>query len=384
MKFLFSKIRQPNTNEFDLKSINQIIIFKKYHEIISNKKKEIDDVEVVKYWDKMKKIGNPFELIYTSYNKKRKNDSISLYSPISRSYFKLWEIFYNFNIFQYAGKRCNCSHLAEGPGGFMEASINYLNNLRKKNCHYWGLTLKPNDEFVPDWNKIKKIFKNEKNYQIEYGDLYNYDEVIDFIFQIKNKEMDLVTADGGFDYSSDFNGQELNSCRIIYSEIALALNILKKNGCFVIKMFDLFTVTSIQCLQLLIEQFEEVYIYKPETSRQANSEKYIVCLYYKNQCDKDFKENLLTNIKLWKEKENYIFTNTIDNTLVHELNQFNKKFVNNQVSHIHSILKMIRCKLEKDEYHCILKNQVTKALDWCKNYDVPINKESIYYKKNNS
>ena len=392
MKFLFNKVEHPNYTHFDLKKVNQnkTILFNTFHKKISEKKEEIDDENISKYWDKMKKIGNPFELIYTSYNKKRKNDSISLYSPISRSYFKLWEIFYNYDIFKYASdnKTYQCAHLAEGPGGFMEASINYSNKKNKKNSYFWGLTLRPNDEYVPDWNKIKKICKNEKNCQIEYGDLYNYEDVFNFIFGLKYKEIDLVTADGGFDYSSDFNGQELNSCQIIYSEIAVALNILKKNGCFVIKMFDLFSLTSIQCMQLLVENFKEVHIYKPETSRQANSEKYIVCLYFKNDCGPEYKENLLLNIKKWnelpKEKNEYIILNKqINNHILYDLNKFNDQFVKNQIQYIDGIIQMIKCKLDKDEYHSILKKQVFKAIEWCKKYNIPINEDSIYYKKNN-
>jgi 23S rRNA U2552 (ribose-2'-O)-methylase RlmE/FtsJ len=392
MKFSFQKVEQINNHSFDLVQVNQKknILFKSYYDKISKKKEEIDNDEISKYWDKMKKIGNPYELIYTSYNKKRKNDSISVYSPISRSYFKLWEIFYNFDIFKYSKKNdvFHCTHLAEGPGGFMEASINYSNKMKKKNSYFWGLTLKPNDEYVPDWNKIKKICKNEKNAVIEYGDLYEYEDVFNFIFNLRFQNMDLVTADGGFDYSSNFNGQELNSCQIIYSEIVVALNILKKNGCFVIKMFDLFSLTSIQCLQLLVENFEEVVIFKPETSRQANSEKYIICLYYKDILNDTNKEKLLLNIKKWnelpKDDDNYVMLDIkINNSIVHDINKFNNNFVDNQVQYIDSILYLINNKLNKDEYHNLLKNQVFKAIEWCKKYNVKINEESIYYRKNN-
>ena len=75
------------------------ILFKKCYDEISREKEKIDEMTNVEDWDKLKKLGNPYELIYTTYNKKRKNDSISLYSPISRSYFKLWEIFYVFNTY---------------------------------------------------------------------------------------------------------------------------------------------------------------------------------------------------------------------------------------------------------------------------------------------
>ena len=76
------------------------ILFNKYYKIVSTEKEKIDKLENNENWDKMKKIGNPYELIYTTYNKKRKNDSISQHIPISRSYFKMWEIFYNFDLFK--------------------------------------------------------------------------------------------------------------------------------------------------------------------------------------------------------------------------------------------------------------------------------------------
>ena len=399
MKFLLNK-GSNNTNNYDnrinqiieLKIIskNNIIIFKKFNDLISNKKKEIDNENIQKYWDKMKKIGNPYELIYTSYNKKRKNDSISLYSPISRSYFKLWEIYYSFQLFENKKNNINFVHLAEGPGGFMEASMNYSKINKITNCTYWGITLVPTDEFVPDWNKLKKNFTKNNNCFIEYGDLYKYEDVKKFIS--KTKKCHIVTADGGFDYSSDFNGQELNSCRIIYSEIVTALNILYKDGHFIIKLFDLFSLTSLQFLELLNYSFKEVFIYKPETSRLANSEKYLVCRCFLDNLSNETKNKLLYNIKEWSNiedkknnNENYIVLKDykINNQLFYDLNDFNNKYLNEQIKSIDSIINIIENKLSKNEYHNTLKEQVIKATQWCKKYNVQINQNSIYYQKNN-
>ena len=409
MKFLLSKgctnITKNQTNqtnqinqinqmiELETISKNNIIIFKKYNDIISNKKKEIDNESIQKYWDKMKKIGNPYELIYTSYNKKRKNDSISLYSPISRSYFKLWEIYYTYNLFENQKKNINFVHLAEGPGGFMEASINYCKLNKITNCTYWGITLAPTDEFVPDWNKLKKNFTKDNNCFIEYGDLYQYEDVKKFID--KTKKCHIVTADGGFDYSSDFNGQELNSCRIIYSEIVTALNVLNKDGHFIIKLFDLFSLTSLQFLELLNQTFKQVIIYKPETSRPANSEKYLVCTHFLDNLSEKTKQKLLMNIKEWTNIENRKNNNSnneeyiifkdykINNQTFYDLNEFNELYLNEQLKSINSIIHIIQNKLSKNEYHNTLKDQVLKATQWCKKYNVQINENSIYYKKNN-
>ena len=314
------------------------ILFNKYYKIVSSEKEKIDKLENNENWDKMKKIGNPYELIYTTYNKKRKNDSISQHIPISRSYFKMWEIFYNFDLF----KNFNMynehifAHLAEGPGGFMEATYNFKSKINKKksiNDIFYGITLKPSNEYIPDFNKIKKIFNGNNNIKIEYGNLYIYDDVKNYISKFNNQKAILVTADGGFDYSSNFNGQEINSCQIIYSECIVALNILKKGGSFVCKVFDLFSYTMIQILYIVSSSFDEVYIYKPETSRPANSEKYLVCMYYKDNLSDTSKNNLLKIIELWNDKtsdlteeDSIIFKDIkVSNSFIQNLNNYNEQ-----------------------------------------------------------
>ena len=94
-------IENYNDIKIDIIKKDKNILFKDYYKKVSYEKERIDSLENTENWDKMKKIGNPFELIYTTYNKKRKNDSISNYIPISRSYFKMWEIFHNFDFFKH-------------------------------------------------------------------------------------------------------------------------------------------------------------------------------------------------------------------------------------------------------------------------------------------
>lgn len=384
-------------NNIDLRTIpfSKNLLFQKFYKTISFEKEKIDLLENSEDWDKMKKIGNPYELIYTNYNKKRKNDSISKYIPISRSYFKMWEIFYNFNLLKKfdSGKQHIFSHLAEGPGGFMEATYNYrLKNTNKSQIYdkFFGITLKPTTDFIPDWNKIKKIFNYNPNIVIDYGNLYYMKEVKSYIDKFNIQKAHLVTADGGFDYSSNFNGQEINSCQIIYSECSIALNILRKGGSFVCKVFDLFSITMVQILYILVNCFEVVHIYKPETSRPANSEKYLVCLYYKDNLSSAFKKTLLNVIGQWNnlsekngENESVIFNNIkVDNTFIQILNKYNEKYIQNQMYYLNKTIELSKSKLEKEQYHEIIQKQVENAKKWCTKYGVEINKESIYYQKN--
>jgi len=373
------------------------ILFKKFYLIISTEKEKIDKLENSDNWDKMKKIGNPYELIYTTYNKKRKNDSISSYAPISRSYFKMWEIFHNYNLFKYFDMNNDFafSHLAEGPGGFMEASHNYRKYLSPKknnNDIFYGITLKPTNDYIPDWNKIKKTFNNNNNIRIDYGNLYYINDVKNYIANFSNKKAHLVTADGGFDYSSNFNGQEINSCQIIYSECIIALNILRPKGCFVCKVFDLFSYTMVQILYIVSCCFESVHIYKPETSRPANSEKYLVCMYYKDNLSDVSKTNLLDIIEEWcnmtndpsyTEANSIIFKNIkIDSSFIYNLDEYNKKYMETQMFYLNNTIQLTQNKIDKEKYYEIIQTQVHNAINWCTKYNVEINKNSIYYKKN--
>ena len=387
----------------------QSLLFKNDYEEISKKKEEIDSLENNEIWDKMKKIGNPYELIYTTYHRKKKNDSISKYIPLSRSYFKMWEIYHNYPIIQTfpLNTTFHFAHLAEGPGGFMEASYNYLqylrnkdkNNFKKEKCNdiYEGITLKPHNEYVPDWNKIKKIFGKETNINVNYGNLYIYEDVLEYIKKFEIDKAHIVTADGGFDYSSDFNGQELNSCQIIYSEVVIALKILIEKGTFICKVFDLFSVPMIRILDILQRNFEYMYIYKPESSRPANSEKYIICINFLNKISEKHKDELLYNIKIWNnmielndetfKKEHFIDIVNIKSRsqLIHELNIYNKNYLNYQKKSLNKILDIAKNNpssiIDKKEYDTLIKTQVQNAYNWCIKYNIPINNESIYWKK---
>jgi cap1 methyltransferase len=303
----------------------------------------------------------------------------------------MWEIFYSFNVFKKfnINENFTFAHLAEGPGGFMEATYNYKKlKSSSHNDTFHAITLKPTNDFIPDFSKIKKIFNNNSNINIDYGNLYNIEDVNKYIKNFKSNKAHLVTADGGFDYSSDFNGQEVNSCQIIYSECIVALNVLRKNGSFVCKVFDLFSITMVQILYLVYSCFEEIYIYKPETSRPANSEKYIICMYYKDNLNNDNKKQLLNIIEKWSnielnQDESVFFKNIkVDNNFIQKLNLYNEKYIESQMFYLNKTIELAKNEITKDSYYEIIHEQVLNAIKWCNKYNVEINKNSIFYKKN--
>lgn len=84
----------------------------------------------------------------------------------------------------------------------------------------------------------------------------------------------LVTADGAVDTSMDPNRQEEICAGLHFCEIVAAIGVLALGGNFMWKGFTLFEHASISSLYLMGCLFDEVAVYKPATSKPANSETY--------------------------------------------------------------------------------------------------------------
>jgi len=98
-------------------------------------KKRIDSQE--SEWDVSKRYTNPYEYIHTMVPGKKK--SIAKHKPLSRSYFKMIEIVFFFKLIEnMEDKNIQTYHLAEGPGGFIEAMVKIRNN---KNDQYIGMSI---------------------------------------------------------------------------------------------------------------------------------------------------------------------------------------------------------------------------------------------------
>lgn len=337
-------------------------------------KLEID--KVYDKWDIYKRITNKYEYINTvvKLDSPRFNNTICSYKPISRSYFKLVEIlnFYNFTF----PESMQSFHLAEGPGGFIEALTNYRNN---SSDIYYGITLMEKHKDVPKWNKIKYFLNKHPNINIVYGphkdgNLY-FKHNLDYFYNNYYNKIDFVTGDGGFDYSTDFNQQEENSINLIFCEVLYALVIQKVGGSFVLKIFDSFHQTTLEVIYLLCIFYSEVYMFKPCTSREANSEKYLVC---KNMRDisnrQDILMNLMTNFeKMSTYKLDKIFSVNLNSFFISKMQEINAIFGQQQMMNILNTLNLIRenvCQ-SKDKTHRAKIVNIKKCIQWCNQNNQP-------------
>lgn len=348
---------------------NETILNKSLCKYLKQIKREID--LVYEKWDKVKKLTNKYEFIntYVHLDKYNFNSCVCEYKPISRSYFKLIEIM---NIYQLNKdeKQINSFHLAEGPGGFIEAMVNERKN---KNDAYYGFTLMEKHNDVPKWRKIQDFLRKHENIHLVYGpkgdgNLYFKHNLTYFKQNYKGK-FDFVTADGGFDYSMDFNNQEQDSFNLIFCEVLYALIIQKAHGSFVLKMFDTFNINSVQILYLLSYFYKEVHVYKPKTSREANSEKYIIC---KDFCcvnnSNDIIEKLCENFEMIVDHQiTNMFNFEINNYFISKIEEINAIYGQQQIENIMLTLNYIQEDLcsNKDKVDKIKNSNIKKCIQWC-------------------
>ena len=93
----------------------------------------------------------------------------------------------------------------------------------------------------------------------------------------KAENIDFVLADGARNEDEyDETLQEIYNSKLILAEVIISLNNLKTGGTFILKMFDTFLDFTKSIIYLLTRCFQSVSIYKPDSSRPVNSERYII------------------------------------------------------------------------------------------------------------
>ena len=333
-------------------------------------------------WDDVKKFTNPYEYIHT--NMPHTKCAISKIKPISRSFFKMIEICNTFRIFNNFNEvPIKSYHLAEGPGGFIEAFAYLRQNPLD---HYHGMTLiDGHNNKVPGWKKAEIFLHNHKNVHIEKGkdgtgNLYKSANLKWCKDKYQNS-MDIITADGGFDFSIAFDKQESLALHLIFSQIMFALTMQKHKGHFILKVFDIFLKSTVELIYILACFYERVYIIKPHTSRYANSEKYIVCKYFKFANTEKIAEKFIAVSHVldrldWKKYniEN-IINIPIQYYFLNQLTEYNAVFGQQQIENIIKTMALIERRNYHREYLSQGKNSnIQKCIQWCLKNNIPYNK----------
>ena len=376
----------------------------KYRNKYSRTRRQNHPINQIGGWDSYKKLTNPYEFIHTSFPREGglKSGCVALHRPLSRSYFKMIELIQEFDLHVSMPTPLRTFHLAEGPGGFIEALVERRRTMGKKCDIHHGMTLIRREEIaevntdIPGWNKAHGFLHANQHVFIETG-LDNTGNImsIDNFVHIVSKygsTMDMITADGGFDFSPDYNNQEKNAADLIFGQIAYAVCMQRLGGSFVLKIFDTFTKYTTDMISLLASMYQSVHITKPLTSRHANSERYLVCrgfkfsdisLFYSFIYDAFVSILQLPHINnrciLHKKHISCIFMSKIE--------ECNAIFGEQQIENIHQTIQMIQNDVKTvastQSRHCghndddillrhpsIISKHIHQCIVWCKKHDI--------------
>lgn len=376
-----SKLNMEITKDFKGKK-KVYYVMSKFERYIDDYDKDIDHL-TVKY----------FEL-----DGKNKQPKI-----LSRAFYKLWELLFMFELIDHNAKNFVSAHLAEGPGSFIQATMFYRDKFAQrysKNDKYYGVTLHAEDikkyipkieeEFVKFYSKEKPVrFNLHKTYPIkeskgsklkDNGDLTTKKTRDLFGGNFSQNKANFITADGGFDWK-DENLQEQEAYKLILSQIVTALKIQAPKGNFVCKIYESFTEITAKFILLLKSFYEQVFVCKPLMSRTSNSEKYIICLKFK---DDKGTANKISAVEAILEKmtssnniqaldifTDYQFEPEFHSTLI----GLNTKLSNRQFEEINNIISFVKKQNFRGEEYTQRREEQIKATEYWSSLFLPSTSE---------
>jgi 23S rRNA U2552 (ribose-2'-O)-methylase RlmE/FtsJ len=332
-------------------------------------------------WEEVKRVINPLEFASSDI-------AVAKVQPISRAFFKMIEL--SDKLRPLPERPVRTLHLAESPGGFVQA-WNWIRKPLGLTDDILSISLEKGS-YESTWKRLIEVsrfwFSRPHLYT---GDLLNKEtrdmiiesytsdsELVEDASEEKKKAW-LVTGDGGFDFSEDYQNQETTALPLILAQMLVGMRCLETGGSMILKVFDCFTMPTIQVLWVFCKVFGEFRIVKPDTSRVCNAEKYIIA--------KDFKgvdRNLnifLTKIDDILNKNSPITTlfetgpntkwETMDESFKLCFETSIRRFINTQINWIQKGINMMNTNTIKEDTKIKTRNLVR----WCRRYHIPINRE---------
>ncbi len=360
----------------------QLVLFQPWQQTVCDselleEKEKLAKYETQHIWELAKKMANPYECIYTQ-DDSHFHPSLCIYRPLSRSFFKMVEILSVLEFFDKLPRqipRIRSAHVAEGPGGFIEALFERADQARRPVASSLAMTLKPTDYHTPGWKRAASFLQKHPQILLHYGidgtgDIYQKGNQESFV-KLAKPGVHLFTADGGFDFSANYAHQEMRAFHLLVCSALIGLRSLAPDGCLVIKFFDIQGQPTQILILLITRCFREWTLYKPATSRPCNAERYLLCSGFRSLPPEI--HSLLQHIEEQSLRNQYPyfgFSDGLQNSKEFQTFQKNtEKVIALQKSAIRTAELYIQ---NPAQWKMDFPIHFQKAYDWCVNFRVPV------------
>ena len=420
------KYNDKNTQELNKNALNTIKLLESYSYIVlEDSFKKIDLSYKVKE-DLLKTIGikdMPYIIKYATEDLTRglshyiNNTYTNLPLTLTNTFTKLWEILENFDIFSKKSNSFKVFHICEAPGIMIQCAQYYAQQKfpnTYKNYDWRANTLNPyniivKEKFPGALSDVYGIIKNNYNKWLwgedQTGDITNTQNIKWYRNYIKNKwltnksksnkenvnnKLDLIIGDGGT--GSGYNVNPIILQKLDLGQAIATIACSSIGGNCIIKHFSPYINTHPETLNatgffvsyiyLYYVCFDEVTLFKPNTSDTTSGEFYIIGKSFLGINDNELN-------KLYKCLDNFKLNNTIiphsniPITFLKQINGFIESLSNLNVKGIEKTNLLLTCyknqtighKLKIDLLKCnnyLNKNKIEEILiprykKWIKN-----------------
>lgn len=146
------------------------------------------------------------------------------------------------------------------------------------------------------------------------------------------------------------------------------------------KMFDIFTKLSLDILYILSVMYKKVHIIKPNTSRYANSERYIVAQGFISENGR--KDWTLSFALLFDKMKDNNITSLLDIDIpryfISRVEESNASIGQQQMDTISNTLNLIKMP-RQEKIEKLRLNNIQKSISWCQKHNMPFNKDIRHF-----
>ncbi len=328
-------------------------------------------------WEYYKKVINPYELVYTQKKYTNFPQSLCILHPLSRSYFKMVEMLDLLNFYEtFKGESIKTTHVCEGPGGFIEALFDEADKTKATINSSIAMTLRSKQTNIPGWKRATNFLNAHKNIKIIYGEDNTgnimYPENQEYFIDTTRGKSHIFTADGGFDFSTDYTKQEEMVFPLLVASARIGLESLKKGGVFILKIFDFYNKNTVDLIYFLSMQFNEWTLYKPATSRPCNPEQYFIGKGFIGADEQTFDV-----IRLWSQiladnkPLNSLIKESYTNEFKRTIEELRNTSFKNQTEYLEKVFFIIDKRDDKIITNYLKKNEKS-SYEWCMRFKMPM------------
>ena len=194
------------------------------------------------------------------------------YPSVNRATFKLREVVSRLFPDHAQQPPRNAVFLAEAPGGFLYCARQMWPDCE---CHAMSSTAQGAIAFT---NPSDPAVLKDLPLDADIRRIAVQDAIVD---RCGAASIQLVSADGGVDVEN-LDIAEQHCSTLVLAQAATALLLQASGGCLVLKIFEGCTMVTRQLFEILRGLYKKIILFKPLTSKIANSERYIVAMGLKS------------------------------------------------------------------------------------------------------